>query len=143
MIIIASDHAGFEAKENLKKYLTNQKIYFYDVGATIFDANDSYVDFGKKAVDYYVENCDVEIDKLILICGSGIGMSIVANRNPKIRAVLANSAKQAKQGREHNDCNCLCVGARNTSYFHIKKILNTFLNTEFLGGKYKERIETI
>ena len=143
MIIIASDHAGFEAKEKLKKYLTNKKIYFFDVGAEIFDGSDSYVDYGKKAVAYYIENCDIENDKLVLICGSGIGMSIVANRNPQIRAVLANSTKQARQGREHNDCNCLCVGARNASMIKIKKIIEVFLQTKFLNGKYKDRINSI
>lgn len=143
MIIIASDHAGFELKEKIKKYLTSKKIYFFDAGATNFEQTDSYVDYGKKAIKYFLENCDPKDDKIFLICGSGVGMSIVANRNPEIRAVLAYSTKQAKQSRQHNNSNCLCIGARNTSFEKAKRILNMFLKTEFLGGKYQDRINSI
>ena len=143
MIVIASDHAGFELKENLKKWLFKKEIYVYDVGAYVLDGDDSYVDYAKNAVRYFTKNCDVNEDVLLLICGSGVGMSIVANRNTKIRAVLAYDKIQAEQGKAHNNCNCLCLGARNTSPLSAKHILETFLSTKFLGGKHKKRIDSI
>ena len=143
MIIIASDHAGFLLKERLKKWFLKSNIKFVDVGAKDFDHLDSYVLHAKNAVEYYAKNCDAKNDKLVLICGSGVGMSIVANRSDIVRAVLANSKVQAKQARMHNDCNCLCLGARNTNFAKAKQITKVFLTTDFLGGKYLERIKQI
>ena len=143
MIVLGSDHAGFELKEKLKRYFSKKNIEFSDAGAVELEKNDSYVIYGKGAVEYFINNCNVDKDKLILICGSGIGMSIVANRNPKIRAVLAYSAKQAVQGRQHNNCNCLCLGARNLCFLKAKCIVSKFLKAEFLGGKYAERLKSI
>lgn len=143
MLVLASDHAGFELKEKLKKYFSKKNIEFFDVGALEYDANDSYVMYGKNAIDYYIKNCDISKDRLILVCGSGIGMSIVANRNKDIRAVLCANAKQAVQAREHNDCNCLCIGARNTCFCSAKKIINKFMAVQFLAGKHLERIKSI
>lgn len=143
MIILASDHAGFMLKNKLKSWLDKKNIKYFDVGAINYDGMDSYVDYGKKAIDYFLQNCDVKTDKLLLICGSGVGMSIVANRNKSIRAVLAFSPKQAMQGRMHNDCNCLCMGARNTCFLKAKCIVNKFLYTNFLAGKHLDRIKSI
>ena len=143
MIVLASDHAGFNLKEKLKKYFFRKNIKFFDAGAIKLDNADSYVFYGKGAIDYYLRNCDVNQDKIILVCGSGIGMSIVANRNQNIRAVLAYSSRQAVQGRQHNDCNCLCLGARNTCFCKAKCVVSKFLQTEFLGGKHVERIKSI
>ena len=143
MIVIASDHAGFKKKEKIKNWLEKQNAQFFDAGPEIFDAGDSYVSFAKKAIDFFTANCDVENDRLILICGSGIGMSIVANRNTKIRAVVALSKKQAVQARQHNNCNCLCIGARNTSFLRMKVIIKAFLKVDFLGGKYLDRVNSI
>lgn len=143
MVVLASDHAGYELKEKLKKYFSKKNIEFFDVGALEYDANDSYVMYGKNAVDYFLKNKSSEDDKLILVCGSGVGMSIVANRNKEIRAVLCVCSKQAGQAREHNDANCLCLGARNTCFWYAKKIVNKFLTTKFLGGKHLERIKSI
>ena len=89
-----------------------------------------------------MKNC-TENDHVILICGSGVGKSIAAIRNPKIRAVLAMTTKQALQSRKHNNANCLCLGARNTCFWTAKRIINTVAKTEFLGGKYQDRMETI
>ena len=143
MIVLGCDHAGFLLKERLKKWLFKNGEKVFDAGAELFDVQDSYVLHGKNAVEYFLKNCDKNQDKLVLICGSGVGMSIVANRNENIRAVLAYAKKQAKQAREHNNANCLCLGARNTSFLKAKSIANTFLKTEFLGGKYLERINSI
>lgn len=142
MFIIASDHAGFELKNRIKKWFDKKGVKHFDCGADYFDKDDSYVDYAKKAIEYYQNNCQ-ENDHLILICGSGVGMNIVANRNSKIRAVLANTKKQAIQAKEHNNANCLCLGARNTCFLKAKKIIKAFENTKFLGGKYLERIENI
>ena len=142
MIVIASDHAGFILKEKLKTWLIKKNISFFDVGANTFDGLDSYVDYAKNAIKYFNDNCNQD-DKLILICGSGVGMSIVANRNKNIRAVLAYSSKQVVQARTHNNSNCLCVGARNTGFLKTKVLIQKFLTTNFLEGKYKDRIESI
>ena len=143
MIILASDHAGFLLKEKIKRWLTKTGNQFFDCGAENLDIDDSYVDYAKKGIDYYLKNCDIQNDKLILICGSGVGMSIVANRNPQIFAVLAQTKKQAKQAREHNNANCLCLGARNVCFCSTKRMIKTFLATSFLGGKYLDRMNSI
>ena len=142
MIVIASDHAGFKLKEKIKIWLKKQKIYFVDCGAEKFDKDDSFVDYAKKSIDFYQKNCQ-KTDLLVLICGSGVGMNIVANRNSGINAVLALSPKQAEQSRLHNNANCLCIGARNTSFWTAKKIIKKFISTDFLGGKYLERMNNI
>ena len=143
MIILASDHAGFGLKNKIKNWFNKNNIEFFDIGANSFEESDSYVDYGKKAVEYFLNNCSKDVDKLLLVCGSGVGMSIVANRFDGIRAVLAYSSKQAKQGRQHNNCNCLCLGARNTCFIKSKCIIKTFLNTNFLAGKHLDRINAI
>ena len=143
MIIIASDHAGFGLKNKIKHWFDKNNIQHFDAGADNFKESDSYVDYAKKAVEYFIKNCNKDVDKLLLVCGSGVGMSIVANRFAGIRAVLAYSSKQAKQGRQHNNCNCLCLGARNTCFIKSKCIIKTFLKTEFFAGKHLDRINSI
>ena len=143
MIVIGCDHAGFNLKNQFVEYFNNNKIEYADLGAKAFELQDSFVDYAKNAVDFYVKNCDLQKDILLLICGSGVGVSIVANRSSKIRAVLCYDKVQAEQGRMHNDCNCLCLGERNTNFDKALEIFNTFLQTEFLGGKYKDRIDSI
>lgn len=144
MIIIASDHAGLILKNKIVKWLTKNNLEVEDVGANSFDTSDSFVSFAKLAIDHFVKLNNSEKDNyLILVCGSGVGMNIVANRNKSINAVLATTKKQAIQGREHNNCNCLCLGARNTSFSVAKSIINSFLKTEFLGGKYLTRMNSI
>ena len=142
MIVIASDHAGFNLKNKLKLWLEKQNQKVFDVGASAFDADDSYVEYAKKATEHFTQNCN-EDDRLVLICGSGVGMSIVANRHKNIRAVLAYSAKQVVQARNHNNSNCLCIGARNTCFLKTKFLVKKFLTTEFLGGKHQKRVESI
>lgn len=142
-IVIACDHAGFELKQKIVKWVKKQNIQVFDAGADHIDPQDSYVDHAKKAIEYYLANCDTQKDFLILICGSGVGMSIVANRHQKIRAVLALSKRQAVQARMHNNANCLCLGARNTTFFASKRIAKAFFETNFLGGKYLTRLNSI
>lgn len=142
-IVIACDHAGLKLKQKLVSWLEKQGINVFDAGAKTFEAQDSYVDHAKHAIEHYVANCNKQTDFLFLICGSGVGMSIVANRNSDIRAVLALSKKQAVEARMHNNANCLCLGARNTTLFCAKRIAKAFLATKFLGGKHLERINSI
>ena len=142
MIFIASDHAGYNLKNKVKVWLEKQGQDVFDAGANTFDDKDSYVDYAKGAIEQFSKRPNAD-DKLILICGSGVGMSIVANRHKNIRAVLAYSTKQVAMARKHNDANCLCVGARNTCFLKTKHLVKKFLQTEFLGGKYQTRIESI
>ena len=142
MIVLASDHAGYELKQKIKNWLNKRNIDFCDVGADALDTEDSFVTYAKEAVEHFSKTCK-QNDRLLLVCGSGIGMSIVANRHSNIRAVLAYSKKQARAGRLHTDCNCLCLGARHICFLKAKCIINTFLKTEFLGGKYLDRINSI
>ena len=142
MIYIASDHAGFKLKQSLIKWFKRCGFQHIDCGANSFDSLDSYVDYGKLAVDKF-EKLSKFGDKLVLICGSGVGMSIVANRNKNIRAVLAQSKSQVVMARKHNDVNCLCLGARNTGLYKAKLLIKTFISTQFLGGKYLERLKNI
>ena len=138
MIILASDHAGFELKEYLKKYFTKNKIDFIDAGALIYDANDDYPDIIKSAVKQVLNDSS---NRGVFICGSGVGVSMVANRFKGIRAVLAQDTQVAEMARMHNDANVLCLGARNICNRRATNIINTFLATNFLGGKHQRRID--
>ncbi|MBQ7797884.1 MAG: RpiB/LacA/LacB family sugar-phosphate isomerase [Clostridia bacterium] len=136
MIILASDHAGYELKDYLKHYFTKHKIDFFDAGAITYDANDDYPDIANRAVKLVLEHkC-----KGIFICGSGVGMSMVANRHKGIRAVLAQDSQTAEMARMHNDANVLCLGARNITTRKATQIISTFLSTDFMGGKHQRRI---
>lgn len=138
MIAIGSDHAGYTSKEKLKEY---------------FESNITYKDFGTESE----ESCDYpliaekvansvssgECEKGILICGSGIGMSIVANKVKGIRAALCGNVELAKLSRMHNNANVLCLGARMTDFEEIKKIIKVFLETPFEGGRHQKRVDQI
>lgn len=138
MIILASDHAGFELKEYLKQYFSKRKIEFIDAGALTYDANDDYPDIIKSASKQVTKNVD---NSGIFICGSGVGVCMVANRHKGIRAVLAQDTETVQMARMHNDANVLCLGARKICKRRATNIINTFLNTEFLGGKHQRRID--
>ena len=141
MIYLASDHAGLFLKNKLNNWFKQKGVLTTDIGPFEFDGEDSYVPLAKKGIEEFLKSKDNNL--LILVCGSGVGMNIVANRYKGIRAVLAYNKKQAIQSKLHNNANCLCLGARNTSFFKAKGIINAFLKTEFLGGKYLKRIESI
>jgi ribose 5-phosphate isomerase B len=138
-IAIASDHAGFELKELLKKDLAK-------LGYAVED-------FGTKdtqSVDYpdYAHALAEAIEKTpgsrgVLICGSGIGMSIAANRHKGVRAALVQSAEAAKLSRQHNDANVLCLGARLVSAEAAQDCVKQFLATEFEGGRHAKRVEKL
>jgi ribose 5-phosphate isomerase B len=131
VIAIGSDHAGFEYKEQLKKLLNEMGKPFEDLGT-----------FSADSVDYpdvaHVVSKTVTSGKFqfgILICGTGIGMSIVANKHKSIRAAVCESIVSAKLSREHNDANILCMGARVTTWETASEIVKTFLTTPFSGGE--------
>lgn len=138
-IALASDHAGFAYKEKIK-------IHLHQIG---FDAED-FGTYASESVDYpdyahlVAEMISQDRFKIgILICGTGIGMSITANKHKGIRAAVCESVESAKLARMHNDANVLCLGARITPWERAQEIINTFLNTKFEDGRHKHRIEKI
>lgn len=140
-IIIGSDHRGFDVKEKLKKHLSlNNSINLIDVG-TFSKDNVDYIDI---AINVSEKVISLNESKGILICGSGIGMSIASNKTKGIRAALCMEEKTAKMSREHNDANVLCLSADNVSLNDNLKIVDIWLNTNFLGiDRYKKRNETL
>lgn len=138
MVLIASDHAGFELKTQIIKYLEKNYINFKDLGPNNYEKSDSYVDYAKKACNLFSSD-----DKIILVCGSGVGMSIVANRYKGIRAVLGYSTKIVEKSVQHNNSNCLCLGQNFTTKHKAIKMIKVFLNTKFEGGRHSQRVENI
>ena len=134
-IIIASDHAGYELKSKIISNLLDLK--FYDLGTKNSDSVD-YPDYAVKLVNALSKNKD---SLGVLICGSGIGMSMVANRFRDIRAALCLNSEMAMLSRQHNDANVLCLGARVTDINSIESIVDAFLETEFEGGRHEKRIK--
>lgn len=140
MIYVASDHAGFELKEKIKQYLDKLELEYIDLGANSTESVD-YPFYAKALAE---EVASSENARGILICGTGIGMSIAVNRFKKVRGALCCSVKMAKLARQHNDANVLVLGARSkTMKFKYKKIINTFLNTNFEGGRHIKRVELL
>ncbi len=139
MIIIACDHAGFKYKNKLIEFLQKNGEAVKDMGATIYSPQDSYITFATSACQEFVSRIN-ENNKLILICGSGVGMSICANRYKEIRAVNPTNVNVCKLSRMHNDANCLCLGARVLSFNKIKKLTKAFLKQEFMGGRHEDRV---
>ncbi len=125
-IIIGSDHAGFELKGKIRKYLKKLKYNTEDKG-TYFKESVDYPLIGKKVAQKVAKTNSIGI----LICGSGIGMCISANKIKGIRAALCYDLETAKLAREHNNANILCLGARTSSAKNYKKIVETFLTTKF------------
>ncbi|HLA09386.1 MAG TPA: ribose 5-phosphate isomerase B [Pyrinomonadaceae bacterium] len=138
-IALASDHAGYEEKEKLKPLLREIGIDFEDLGTVSEDSVD-YPDYAVK-VARRVANNEAELG--LLVCGSGIGMSIAANKIPGVRAALAWSEESARLARQHNDANVLTIGARTTPAAEIPKIVRAFFLTPFDGGRHSARVAKI
>jgi ribose 5-phosphate isomerase B len=138
-LFIASDHAGFETKNAIKSFFSSN-FDVIDLGASTPDRTD-YTNFAHK-LSSFIEN-DPEKCFGILICGSGIGVSIVANRYKSVRAALIYNEKIAELSRQHNDANVACFGARFFSANEITKMAEIFLTTEFMGGVYLERVNNM
>ena len=139
-IIIGSDHAGFELKEKCKAYLKNElNMKLEDIGVHDTSPSD-YPDIGHRLVERIV-NGDYNMG--ILICGTGIGMCMVANRHKGIRAALCHDIYTARYSRLHNDANVLVMGARVIGDGIAFEMIKTFLDTPFEGGRHKIRVEKI
>jgi ribose 5-phosphate isomerase B len=134
-IAIGSDHRGFPLKEELKKYFTDNKIEFTDFGTNSTDSVD-YPDYAAKV-------CNAVINEGyrfgVLICGSGIGVSIAANKHKGIRAVNANTNNMAEMSRKHNNANVICFGSDFIDIGKASRFFEIFINTEFEGGERHER----
>ena len=139
MIAIGSDHGGYKLKEEIKKYLDEKEIKYKDLGCK----NEESVDYPNIAEEVSKEVQENKCDKGVLICRSGIGMSIVANKFKGIRCALCHDEFTAKYSRMHNDSNVLAMGADDVTVNDAICILRMWLATEFEGGRHKERIELI
>ena len=131
MIYLAADHRGFELRETLKRYLVGQGEGIEDVGAFQYDQDDDYVDFARLAAEKIVQ--DPSTHRGIFICGSGIGMEVVADKFRGLHAALAATPEIAKQSREHGDTNVLVLGADYLSTEQAKEIVSVWLATPFSG----------
>jgi ribose 5-phosphate isomerase B len=138
-ILIASDHAGFDGKEAVKKILDEMGVEYQDLGTGSLDSVD-YPDYAERVARGVVGG---EAERGILVCGSGIGMEIAANKIPGVRAALAWNEETAELARRHNDANIVAVGARTTPQETIDRIIRAFLTTDFEGGRHQRRIEKI
>ena len=138
-LAIASDHAGFPLKEYLKKNFKAVPVEWVDLGTYSGDSVD-YPDYGKKIAEAVASG---EVEQGVAICGSGIGISIACNRNPKIRAALCTDSTMARLTRLHNDANIVCLGERLTGTEVALDILKIFLETEFEGGRHAGRVDKL
>ncbi len=138
-IFISSDHAGFKLKEAIKIYLNKKNYNFTDLGPSN-DSRVDYPDFAHKVAK------KVKMSKNhigILICGSGMGMNITANRHKNIRAAQCFNSKSTKLSRLHNDANIITLGSRLLKRKSVMNLINVFLNTKFEGGRHNKRIRKI
>ena len=138
-IALASDHGGFDLKESVIAHLLNTGWEVDDLGPHSGDSVD-YPDYGIKLAEAVAEK---RVQRGIVICGTGIGMSIVVNRYPGIRGTLCSDLFTAKLCREHNDSNILIMGGRLIGKGLAAEIVNTWLNTSFEGGRHQRRLDKI
>jgi ribose 5-phosphate isomerase B len=139
MIALGADHAGYEIKEKIKELLISLKKEIRDFGTYSSDSVD-YPDYAHQVANM-VSAGNAEYG--ILVCGTGIGMSIVANKHIGIRASNVESVVAAKYARSHNNANILAIGARITPWEEVEKIVKVFLSTQFEGGRHQRRIDKI
>jgi ribose 5-phosphate isomerase B len=135
-IAVASDHAGFDLKELLKRDLQQAGHDVLDLGTNSIESVD-YPDFGKAMADAIGSG---RAGRGVLVCGTGIGISIAANRNPKVRAALVHDVTSARLSREHNDANVVAFGARLIGTEAAREALKVFLATRFEGGRHTGRV---
>ena len=138
-IVLGSDHAGYELKKVVEKYLNEKGIDTVDVGCDSTDPVD-YPIYGKAAGEAVVSG---KGDKGIVICGTGIGISIAANKVHGVRCALCTSVEMAQKSREHNNANLLAMGARTTKEKLALEIVDAWLETEFLGGHHAHRVDML
>ena len=137
MIALGSDHGGFALKEHIKAYLDSRGIAWKDFGCNSTDSCD-YPDFGAAAARAVASG---ECEKGIVVCTTGIGISITANKVKGIRCALCSEPLSAEMTRRHNDANMLAIGAGLTAPMMAKRLVDVFLSTEFEGGRHQRRID--
>ena len=138
---IAADHAGFEQKAKLVQQLTEQGFDVTDYGAATYDAADDYPDV---IVPLAKAIANTEVDRGIAVCGSGVGVSVAANKIPGVRAALITESYSAHQGVEHDDMNLLCVGGRVIGPMLIWEIVQAYLNAKYDGGeRFQRRLDKV
>lgn len=138
-IAIASDHGGYKLKEEIKTYLQKRELDFLDLGT---DSEES-VDYPKFGHDCAQAVAEGKAERGIVCCGSGIGISIAANKVKGIRCALCTSVTMAELARRHNNANMLALGGRTTDEETALKIVKTWLDTEFEGGRHERRVEQL
>ena len=138
-IFISSDHAGYILKEQIKKKFC-KKYLFQDLGTNNSKISVNYPDFAHKLCKKVINNTK---NMGILVCGSGTGMSMAANRHKKIRAAVCYTVKNTKLSRLHNDANIITLGSRLTKKDTAFKCIEVFINTKFEGGRHKKRVKKI
>lgn len=138
-IAIASDHAAHDLKAELRDWLIEQGHEVADLGPDTADSVD-YPDFGYRLASVVA---DGTAERGVALCGSGIGISMSVNRNPAMRCALVSEPLSAALAREHNDANCIAMGARLTGSDMAKACLEAFLTTEFAGGRHQRRVDKL
>ena len=140
-IFIGADHRGYRLKEKLAKWLFENSFEFEDMGAESFEKDDDYTEYAEKTASMVVDN---KGSKGVLICGSGVGVDIVANKFDGIRASIGKSAGQVKKGREDDDMNILVIASDFTGEKESLEMVKTFLGSKFLGkARHKRRLSEI
>jgi len=138
-IAIACDHGGFELKKEIKKYLISENIEVVDLGTNSEDSVD-YPVYGKLCAEAVASG---KVDRGIVCCGTGIGISIAANKVKGIRCALCTDVHMAEMTRKHNDSNMLALGGRTVNVKDALEITKTWLYTEFEGGRHKRRVDML
>jgi ribose 5-phosphate isomerase B len=138
-VTIGADHAGYELKEKVKQWLAQKGVELEDRGTNSAESVD-YPDFAQRVGEDVAAG---RADFGVLVCGSGIGMAIAANKVPGVRAANVSSEIEAELSREHNDANVLSIGARILDEGTAHKIVDKFLETKFAGGRHQRRVEKI
>ena len=138
-IALASDHAGYAEKERLKPLLRELGLEVDDLG-TVSEESVDYPDYARKIADEVAQG---RADQGVLVCGSGTGMAITANKVPGVRAAVAWSEETARLARQHNDANVMAIGARTTPSGQIPAIVRAWFSSEFEGGRHAERVGKI
>jgi ribose 5-phosphate isomerase B len=138
-IALASDHAGYAEKERLKPLLLELGLEVDDLG-TVSEESVDYPDYARKVADEVAQG---RADQGVLVCGSGTGMAITANKVPGVRAAVAWSEETARLARQHNDANVMAIGARTTPPGEIPAIVRAWFTAEFEGGRHAERVGKI
>jgi ribose 5-phosphate isomerase B len=138
-IVVAADHVGFVLKEQVLEYLRSRGFEVEDCGPSNAESVD-YPDFAEKVAAQVAAK---QADRGVLVCGTGIGMMLAANKVLGIRAVVANDTLSARMGREHNDANVLTMGARMIDAANMRQIVDAWLSTPFAGGRHARRVQKI